>query len=100
MKPAVVDVSSVDNQDAVRFKLELPSDNDIVGFTVSDDNAARQMSPMIKQSVYLHRSFPLSELGPSKKREAKVNGRRIKGIELVPESEFRLGAFFLASAVQ
>jgi len=71
-----------------------------VGLTVSDDNAAGRMSSMIKQSVYFYRSFSFSELGPSKKREAKVNGRRIKSIEFVSESEFGLGAFALASAIQ
>ena len=61
-----------------------------MGFTLSEDREAGQVTVMVQQQMQLHRAFGTAELGPIIEFQAEINDTGIQTDQLVLESEFRL----------
>src|SRR5437660_553128 len=63
------------------FEENLVQNLDVVDFAMCNDDHSWDAAAQVEQGVQLHRPFVFAELGPRKKRQAKIDGGRVEGID-------------------
>src|SRR5579863_9292775 len=90
LKPVVIDVSTVQDQDGPRFIRPLPGHRQFVLLAFRNHGIARQMAIVIQQQMQFHRALGAAEPSPIEGLGTQINHRSIHTQQLVLETELAL----------
>lgn len=82
-EPSVVGVASVGDQDGTLGQFEESSHLDLMTFGIRDGDHRGEIAVMVVESVEFDSSLGIAELGPGEQRQAEVNDRGVKALQLV-----------------
>jgi len=85
-----IEIASVENIYGSRLYGEVVEKIDLVDFAMGDENQRRDAASQIHEGMELDRSFSLAELSPGEKRETKVDGRGIEGIDCLLQLDAKI----------
>lgn len=75
-----VQIASVEKVNGSGFDEEFVEEFDLVGFAMSDEDQRGNAAAQVHQGMEFDRSFALAEVSPREKRQTKIDGGRIEGI--------------------
>jgi len=85
IKPGIVGVGAIHDDNAIRRQRHCPAHGDVMGFAIGDGHKARQHAVVVEPYMDFDGSLGGTEFGPGEDRQTQVDGSGIEGIELVLE---------------
>src|ERR1017187_9537580 len=81
MKPLEIDVAAVHHIESPSLYHQFVEDVNVMHLAIGNANEGGDVATQVEQCVHLHRTFVLTEPGPRKHRQTKINRCRIQRIQ-------------------
>ena len=88
MQPREIKIGAVHDIERIAFRHQPVQNVDIMQLAVGDVDESRYAAAQIKQCVQLHRRLGAAESRPRKKRQAQINGGRVKRMHGAVQFQF------------